>query len=110
MESKKITFIDLFAGIGGIRLGFEEACRTLGFRSKCIFSSEIKPHAISVYKKILIIKTKKFMGILLKLMQKIYQILIIYLRDFLVKHSALQAKEEVLLILGALYFLILLEY
>ena len=30
----KFTFIDLFAGIGGIRLGFEHIGR------KCIFSSE----------------------------------------------------------------------
>lgn len=65
MESKKLTFIDLFAGIGGIRLGFEETCRTLGFRSKCVFSSEIKPHAISVYKKNF--KDKKIHGDITKI-------------------------------------------
>lgn len=43
-----IKFIDLFAGIGGIRKGFEVACSELGFESKCVFSSEIKPHAIKV--------------------------------------------------------------
>lgn len=36
-------FIDLFAGIGGFRLGFEKA----GF--SCIFSSEIDPHAQEMY-------------------------------------------------------------
>lgn len=38
------TFIDLFAGIGGFRQGFERA----GF--KCVFSAEIDPHACEVYK------------------------------------------------------------
>ena len=37
-------FIDLFAGIGGFRLGFEKE----GF--KCVFSSEIDEHAKEVYK------------------------------------------------------------
>jgi DNA (cytosine-5)-methyltransferase 1 len=34
------SFIDLFAGIGGMRLGFEAACKDLGCDSECIFSSE----------------------------------------------------------------------
>ncbi len=38
-------FIDLFAGIGGFRIGFEEA----GF--KCVFTSEINPHCQQVYEK-----------------------------------------------------------
>ncbi len=49
-SGKAITFIDLFAGIGGIRLGFESATKKLGLTTKCVFSSEIKPHAVSVYK------------------------------------------------------------
>lgn len=36
-------FIDLFAGIGGFRLGFEK----VGFT--CVFSSEIDPHAQEMY-------------------------------------------------------------
>ena len=49
-KQKNFTFIELFAGLGGIRLGFENACKNLGLRTKCVFSSEIKQHAISVYK------------------------------------------------------------
>lgn len=40
-----INFIDLFAGIGGIRLGFENACKKLEIESRCVFTSEIKLHA-----------------------------------------------------------------
>lgn len=43
-----IRFIDLFAGIGGIRKGFELACRDMGRESRCVFTSEIKPHAIEI--------------------------------------------------------------
>ena len=46
--SNTITFIDLFAGIGGMRKGFEDACMRKGISSKCVFTSEIKPHAIEV--------------------------------------------------------------
>ncbi|WGX75480.1 DNA cytosine methyltransferase [Paraclostridium bifermentans] len=42
-ESKNIKFIDLFAGIGGFRLGFEK----VGF--KCVFSADIDKHACEVY-------------------------------------------------------------
>ncbi|MEQ3306516.1 DNA (cytosine-5-)-methyltransferase [Fusobacterium varium] len=41
---KNYTFIDLFAGIGGFRLGLES------FGAKCIFSSEIDLDAIETYK------------------------------------------------------------
>lgn len=45
---KEIRFIDLFAGIGGIRKGFELACEEFGYETKCVFTSEIKPYAIDV--------------------------------------------------------------
>jgi len=36
----KYSFIDLFAGIGGMRIGFEAACQEMGHESSCVFSSE----------------------------------------------------------------------
>lgn len=48
---KQVRFIDLFAGMGGFRLGFEQAAERLGIQADCVFSSEIKPHAIEVYSK-----------------------------------------------------------
>ncbi len=42
--------IDLFAGLGGIRLGFQQAMSELGLEAECVFSSEIKPYAIQAYK------------------------------------------------------------
>ena len=47
---KTVKFIDLFAGLGGIRLGFENAFRKKGFNPVCVFSSEIKDYAIKAYK------------------------------------------------------------
>jgi len=47
---KTIKYIDLFAGIGGFRHGFETACNALGMKPECVFTSEIKPHAIEIYK------------------------------------------------------------
>ena len=49
--TQEVRFIDLFAGLGGIRLGFEEAFRAKGFEPKCVFSSEIKDYAVKAYKK-----------------------------------------------------------
>ena len=45
---RKLRFIDLFAGIGGIRKGFELACADSGINTECVFTSEIKEHAIKV--------------------------------------------------------------
>lgn len=42
-HNKKITFIDLFAGIGGIRLGFE----SIG--AECVFTSEWNPFSQKTY-------------------------------------------------------------
>lgn len=48
---QEVRFIDLFAGIGGLRLGFEEAFKCRGFAPTCVMTSEIKPHALSVLHK-----------------------------------------------------------
>lgn len=48
--NKHIRFIDLFAGIGGIRKGFEIACDRKEYTSECVFTSEIKFHAVEVLK------------------------------------------------------------
>lgn len=50
MENKKIKFIDLFAGLGGIRLGFENVFEHLGFQTECVMTSEIKPYAVKTLK------------------------------------------------------------
>ena len=48
--NKKLKFIDLFAGLGGIRIGFEQACEERGIETECVLTSEIKPYAIEAYK------------------------------------------------------------
>ena len=48
---QKIKFVDLFAGMGGLRLGFEQGLKELGIQGESVFVSEIKKHAISAYRK-----------------------------------------------------------
>lgn len=47
----KVKFIDLFAGLGGIRLGFEKSFQDLGFETECVMTSEIKPYAVETLSK-----------------------------------------------------------
>lgn len=49
LQQPGVTFIDLFAGLGGTRIGFEQACLEKGLNSQCVFTSEIKEYAISIY-------------------------------------------------------------
>ena len=44
-----IRTIDLFAGVGGIRLGAEAALKKHGIDSKCVLSSEINEKACETY-------------------------------------------------------------
>lgn len=46
--SKTIRFIDLFAGIGGIRSGLSQAISEKGYSPVCVMTSEIKPYAVKV--------------------------------------------------------------
>ena len=45
----KYKIIDLFAGIGGLRLGFEQAAKKLDKTVDCVFSSEIDKYCIQTY-------------------------------------------------------------
>jgi DNA (cytosine-5)-methyltransferase 1 len=47
----KIRFVDLFSGIGGIRLAFEQAANSLNIKTECVLSSEINSDAQLVYEK-----------------------------------------------------------
>ena len=50
MDNRKLEFIDLFAGIGGIRLGLEQSLSELNIDHKCVFSSEIDIKSQETYK------------------------------------------------------------
>lgn len=51
MKNKTVKFIDLFAGMGGIRIGFEQAFHSAGYKTACVLTSEIKDSAIAALKK-----------------------------------------------------------
>ena len=45
-----LRIADLFSGIGGIRLGFENACKSLGVQCECVYSCDINKNAAKVYR------------------------------------------------------------
>jgi len=45
-QKKPIKYVDLFAGLGGIRLGFIQAFEEAGYQTECVLTSEIKPAAV----------------------------------------------------------------
>ena len=46
-----VKFIDLFAGIGGIRMGLENSLKKISVESDCVFSSEIDKYSRETYLK-----------------------------------------------------------
>lgn len=50
IKNKKVKYIDLFAGMGGLRLGFEQGFKDKGIKTECVMTSEIKPYAVEVLK------------------------------------------------------------
>lgn len=44
-----VKYIDLFCGMGGLRVGFEKSLKLLGLEGSCEFSSDIKDSAIKAY-------------------------------------------------------------
>lgn len=49
-KNNTVKFIDLFAGMGGLRMGFEDGFWNNGFRTQCVMTSEVKPYAVDVLK------------------------------------------------------------
>lgn len=49
-NNNQITYVDLFSGLGGMRIGFEQALADNGLSGKCVFSSDIKDSAVQAYK------------------------------------------------------------
>ena len=47
---RTVRVIDLFAGLGGIRLGMKKGFESQGYNVECVFTSEIKDYAIKAYK------------------------------------------------------------
>ncbi|HAI43536.1 MAG TPA: DNA (cytosine-5-)-methyltransferase, partial [Maribacter sp.] len=49
MYNEKLKFIDLFCGIGGFRVAFENACEENDIQPECVFSSDIDKYAQDSY-------------------------------------------------------------
>lgn len=49
MDKKRLRFIDLFCGIGGVHVAFEQACQELGLESRAVFASDIDEECRRAY-------------------------------------------------------------
>lgn len=49
-QDNVLRFVDLFAGIGGIRCGLEQAAKEKDLIPVCVMTAEIKPYAVRVLK------------------------------------------------------------
>lgn len=49
MYKEKLKFIDLFCGIGGFRIAFEDACEENDIHPECVFSSDIDKYCQDSY-------------------------------------------------------------
>lgn len=49
MATNVVRYIDLFSGLGGIRLGLEQALSERGMQGECVFTSEIKEAALKAH-------------------------------------------------------------
>lgn len=49
--NKTFKIIDLFAGVGGIRLGLDRASKQFGYSTQCVYTSEIDKYASETYRK-----------------------------------------------------------
>ena len=101
--NKTIKYIDLFAGIGGIRLGLTQALDELGIKHECVMTSEIKPAAIQVYKENF--PNAKITGDICKVDVNDIPDFDILLQVSLVNHLVRQENKEVLKTQGELCFL-----
>ncbi len=49
MNHQRLSFIDLFCGIGGFRLAAQQVCAEQGLQPECVFSADIDPDAQLAY-------------------------------------------------------------
>lgn len=83
--------IDLFAGIGGMRRGFENACKKFGIESECVFTSEIKTHAVKILEQNY--PGENICGDITMIMLMRFLTLIFFLRVFRARLSARREKD-----------------
>ncbi|MDA7763752.1 DNA (cytosine-5-)-methyltransferase [Pelagibacterales bacterium] len=91
MGTKKLKFIDLFAGIGGTRIGLEQAAEELGCKVECVFTSEINSKSRSTYVKNFSIEEKCIFQEDITLLDKPSEIKLIPSHDLLLAGFPCQA-------------------